>query len=208
MIADEIESDIELSAMTASSIRAAERGASLTQRLLAFSRKQVLQPKAIAVDTLVSEMMDILRRTLGATISIEAIHVDGSLQCQADGTQLESAILNLAINARDAMPRGGNLTISTRRVVLDEAAATALEDMPTGNYMLLEVSDDGSGIKPEDLGRVFDPFFTTKDVDKGSGLGLSMVYGFAKQSGGQATIRSEIGGGTTISIYLPKPANQ
>lgn len=106
------------------------------------------------------------------------------------------------------MPRGGNLTVSTRRVALDEAAATALEDMPTGNYMLLEVSNDGSGIKPEDLERVFDPFFTTKDVGKESGLGLSMVYDFAKQSGGQATIRSEIGGGTTISIYLPKPANQ
>ena len=91
---------------------------------------------------------------------------------------------------------------------MDEAAATALEDMPTGNYMSLEVSNDGSGIKPEDLERVFDPFFTTKDVGKGSGLGLSMVYDFAKQSGGQATIRSKIGGGTTISIYLPKPANQ
>jgi len=208
MISDELDGNATLSNMAASAIRAAERGASLTQRLLAFSRKQMLLPRTIAIDQLLTEMTDLLTRTLGATIAIEVTHLDGSLTCQADASQLENAILNLAINARDAMPDGGRLIIFSRRATVDEAAAAKLEDMPTGDYALLEVTDTGCGIGPEELERVFDPFFTTKDVGKGSGLGLSMVYGFAKQSGGQAVIQSEPGRGTTVSIYLPRPASQ
>jgi prevent-host-death family protein len=185
-------------------IRAATRGAELTQRLLAFSRRQPLRPRTVDLDGLVAGMFELLARTLGETIEVEAVAGRGLRPALADPGQVENALLNLAINAQHAMPAGGKLTIETANVVLDaEYAATYLEVSP-GDYVLLAVSDTGTGMAPEVLEHAFEPFFTTKDVGEGSGLGLSMVYGFAKQSGGHVTIYSEQGRGTTVKLYLPQ----
>jgi CheY-like chemotaxis protein len=145
-----------------------------------------------------------LHRTLEESVSIEFIGSDDLWMCEADPSQLENAILNLAINARDAMPDGGKLTIETENISLDEDYATAQAEVTPGQYVMIAVTDTGAGMSQEILGQVFDPFFTTKEIGKGSGLGLSMVFGFVKQSGGHVTIYSEVGVGTTVKLYLPR----
>jgi len=186
------------------SLKAAERAATLTQRLLAFSRKQALDPKAIDANDLVMGLDDLLRRTLGEHIEIKVVTAAGLWLCDADPAQLENALLNLAVNARDAMPEGGKLTIGTANTQIDEIYAAEEEGLSSGQYVMVAVSDTGCGIPPDTLKHIFEPFFTTKDVGQGSGLGLSMVYGFAKQSGGHIAAYSEIGKGTTFKIYLPR----
>jgi PAS domain S-box-containing protein len=186
-------------------LAAAQRGATLTNRLLAFSRRQVLQPAATSVNTLVVELLALLQRSLGETIDIYTSLTPDLPPTLVDPVHLETAILNLAINARDAMPGGGELTIATRRRLVDQELARRAE-IPAGEYVSIEVSDTGTGIPSGVLDRVFEPFFTTKEVGRGSGLGLSMVYGFVKQSNGHVTIQSAMGSGTTISVYLPRCA--
>ena len=184
--------------------KAAERGAALTYRLLAFSRKQTLLPTTIDLNSLIPGMTDMLRRTLGERIKIRFKSSENLWTCQADPSQLENAFLNLAINARDAMPDGGILSIETANMMIDDQFFAAQADVEPGRYIMLSVSDTGTGIPTETLKHVFEPFFTTKGVGKGSGLGLSMVYGFAKQSGGNATIYSEQDERTTVKIYIPQ----
>ncbi len=185
-------------------VRASERGAALTHRLLAFSRHQALVPKVIDMNELITGMSDLLRRTLGETIEIEVVGAAGLWTCEVDPSQMENALLNLAINARDAMPGGGKLTIETANARLDEDYAAAQAEVEPGQHVLLAVSDTGTGMPPEVAARAFDPFFTTKEAGRGSGLGLSMIYGFVKQTGGHAKIYSELDEGTTIKIYLPR----
>jgi PAS domain S-box-containing protein len=182
---------------------AGERGAELTRRLLAFSRRQVLQPVKINANQLIDSMQRILRRTLSEDIEIRMSLADELWPAFADPTQLESAILNLAINARDAMPDGGGLTVSTANITLDEPYRDRHLEVKPGNYVLIAVTDTGHGMAADVVERAFEPFFTTKEVGKGSGLGLSMVYGFIKQSNGHVTIYSEPGLGTTVRLYLP-----
>ncbi|MBT3792215.1 MAG: PAS domain-containing protein [Rhodospirillales bacterium] len=185
-------------------LHANERGAVLTNQLLAFSRKQTLLPKSIDVGELVAGMSGLLNTALGETVVIKIVNDASLWSCEADPHQLESAVLNLALNARDAMPSGGKLTIQTRNVSLDDDYAAAQTEMAPGEYVMVAVTDTGHGMPRHVIDHAFDPFFTTKDVGKGSGLGLSMVYGFAKQSGGNVTIYSEIGEGTTIRLYFPR----
>jgi PAS domain S-box-containing protein len=184
-------------------IGAGERGAELTQRLLAFSRRQMLQPIEIDCNRMVEGMREILRRTLSEDIEIRVTLENELWSAFADPAQLENAILNLALNARDAMPEGGCLTLSTANVPLEEGYQEFHPEVPPGNYVMVAVSDDGTGMPAEVKERAFEPFYTTKEIGKGSGLGLSMVYGFAKQSNGHLTIYSEPGLGTTVRIYLP-----
>ena len=182
----------------------ARRAATLTQRLLAFSRRQTLDPKPTEVNRLVAGMEDLIRRTVGPGVELEVVGAGGLWMTKVDSSQLESALLNLCINARDAMaPLGGHLTVETANKWLDDRAAKE-RDLPPGQYISLCVTDTGSGMDEEVIARAFDPFFTTKPVGQGTGLGLSMVYGFARQSGGQVRIYSELGEGTTICIYLPR----
>jgi PAS domain S-box-containing protein len=183
---------------------AATRGAALTQQLLAFARKQMLAPRATDVNALVTETVKLLRSTLGEQIEIQVTPQRDAWPAMIDPSQLSTALLNLALNARDAMPDGGKLMIETSNVVLDDASAKANSEITPGSYVLVAVADNGSGIPAAIRDKVFEPFFTTKQVGKGTGLGLSMVYGFAKQSGGHVTISSEEGHGTTIRIYLPR----
>jgi CheY-like chemotaxis protein len=183
---------------------AAERGAQLTKHLLAFARKQPLQPRAIDVNALIVEASKLLHPTLGEQIEISPLLAEDAWTALVDPSQLTTAILNLALNARDAMPGGGKLVLETRNVYLDEGYASMHNEVAPGNYVMIAVSDTGSGIPAAYLERVFDPFFTTKEVGKGTGLGLSMVFGFVKQSGGHIKIYSEEGHGTTIRIYLPR----
>ncbi|MFC5420047.1 PAS domain-containing protein [Bosea eneae] len=182
---------------------AVRRAASLTERLLAFSRRQTLDPRPVNVNTLVNGMLDLIARSVGPTIAIEAVGAAGLWTVFADAGQLENALLNLCINSRDAMPDGGRLTIETSNRWMDERAAKA-RDLKPGQYVSLCVSDTGTGMAAEVVERAFDPFFTTKPIGQGTGLGLSMVYGFAGQSGGAARIYSEPGKGTMICIYLPR----
>lgn len=184
--------------------KGAERAASLTQRLLAFSRRQPLAPKPIDTDRLVAGMSDLLGRALGETVRLEIVTNPGLWKVEVDPNQLENCILNLAVNARDAMPSGGKLAIETANARLDEAYTAAQAEVAPGHYVVIAVSDTGTGMSREVLARVFEPFFTTKEVGRGTGLGLSMVYGFVKQSGGHVKIYSEEGSGTTIKIYLPR----
>ncbi|WJR81856.1 PAS domain S-box protein [Bradyrhizobium sp. NP1] len=183
---------------------AAERGAHLTKHLLAFARKQPLQPREIDLNALVVDAAKLLRPTLGEQIEISPLLAQDAWAALVDPNQLITAILNLALNARDAMPDGGKLVIETRNVYLDEGYASMHSEVTPGNYVMVAVSDTGSGIPAAMLERVFDPFFTTKEVGKGTGLGLSMVFGFVKQSGGHIKIYSEEGHGTTVRIYLPR----
>jgi PAS domain S-box-containing protein len=183
---------------------AAERGAELTKRMLAFARRQPLQPAVIDVEQLVRQMEGMLRRALGEDIDIQIASGRELWKTLADPHQLESALLNLAINARDAMPSGGKLTIELINAHLDEAYAAQNDEVVPGDYVMVAVTDTGTGIAPEILEKVFEPFFTTKGVGQGSGLGLSMVYGFVKQSGGHAKVYSEVGHGTTVKLYLPR----
>jgi signal transduction histidine kinase len=185
-------------------IGGATRGAELTHRLLAFSRKQTLAPERIEIGKIVSGMIDLLRRTLGETIAIETALDKNLWLCKADPGQLEDVLLNLSINARDAMPDGGKITIEAGNAPLDDEYAAAQVEVEPGEYVVITVTDTGIGMPPEVREKVFEPFFTTKEVGKGTGLGLSMVYGFVKQSGGHITIYSEEGRGTTFRIYLPR----
>lgn len=181
---------------------AVERAVELTQRMLAFSRQVSLRPRTVEVGALVRDMEELLERTLGETIAVETDLPADLWACRVDPAQLENALLNLAINARDAMGRGGRLRIAASNVVLEQGLGP--EAPAAGDYVCLAVSDEGSGIPAEDLPKVVEPFFTTKEVGEGSGLGLSMVYGFAKQSAGHLTIDSEVGRGTCVSLYLPR----
>jgi len=189
-------------------ISASERGAELTQRLLAFSRRQTLLPVEVNCNQLVKEMRQMLVRTLHEDITIKTELEPDLWSAFADASQLESAILNLTINAQDAMPSGGNLIISTANVPLDEHYQSSNPEVPPGYYVMISVTDTGEGMPPEILKKVFEPFFTTKEVGKGSGLGLSMVYGFVKQSNGHVTIYSEPKLGTTVRIYLPSTVSK
>jgi PAS domain S-box-containing protein len=182
---------------------AATRAAGLTHRLLAFARRQTLDPKAIDPNKLISDMIDLVHRTVGPEIAVETVLGIGLWPTMCDPNQLENAILNLCINARDAMPEGGRLTIETGNAWLDEPGARD-RDMAPGQYVMICVSDSGIGMPPDIVARAFDPFFTTKPTGQGTGLGLSMVYGFARQSNGQTRIYSEPGAGTTVRIYLPR----
>jgi PAS domain S-box-containing protein len=182
---------------------AATRAAALTHRLLAFSRRQTLDPKPTDVNRLVSGMEELIRRTVGPEITVEPVGAAGLWPTLVDPGQLENALLNLCINARDAMPDGGKITIETANRWMDQRAARE-RDLPPGQYLSLCVSDTGTGMTPDVIAKAFDPFFTTKPIGQGTGLGLSMVYGFARQSGGQVRIYSEVGQGTTVCIYLPR----
>ena len=184
-------------------LNAARRGAVLTARLLAFARKQSLQMHTVDLQSLIQGMRELLQRTLGETIRVEIEDSGGSYISETDVTQLESAILNLAINARDAMPRGGSLRIKLDTVQFDEAYVSAHEDLSAGLYIWLSVSDTGTGMSEEVRKHAFDPFYTTKDVSRGNGLGLSMVHGFIKQCHGHVSISSEPGEGTEVSLFLP-----
>lgn len=181
----------------------ANRAAALTQRLLAFARRQTLAPTPTDADRLIAGMEDIIDRTLGPEIEVKVEATAGLWPVLVDAPQLENALLNLCINARDAMPDGGRLTIETSNKHLDARAATS-QDLPEGEYVSLCVTDTGTGMSPEIIERVFDPFFTTKPIGQGTGLGLSMIYGFVRQSGGQVRIYSEVGHGTTMCLYLPR----
>jgi len=189
--------------MLASIISAAEGGAALTQRLLAFSRKQTLVPKVTDINKLVAGIYEMIRRTLGESIAIETRFASGLQMTFIDAHQLENALLNLAVNARDAMSASGTLTVETKNTWLAEDEAAAVEALP-GPYVMVAVGDNGTGMPPEIMRRVFEPFFTTKSEGQGSGLGLSQVYGFVRQSLGYVRLRSEEGKGTTIQIYLPR----
>jgi CheY-like chemotaxis protein len=180
------------------------RGATLTQRLLAFARKQPLAPVVTDVNGLVSGMSELLRRTLGEQVEIECVLAGGLWRTCVDPGQLESAVVNLAVNARDAMPNGGKLTIETMNAHLDERYAEANPDVAAGQYVAVAVTDTGMGMPPEVAAKAFEPFFTTKEVGRGTGLGLSQIYGYLKQSGGHAKIYSEPGHGTTIKLYFPR----
>jgi PAS domain S-box-containing protein len=185
---------------------AAEMGARLTDRLLTFSRRRRLERKTINLNEIVLGMFELLRRTLGEPIDVSTALKADLWLTEADPVAIENAVLNLAINARDAMPSGGRIVIETRNAILDDAAVTLIPDLAPGDYIQLSVSDAGQGMPPEVRDRAFEPFFTTKGPGKGSGLGLATIYGFVKQSGGHATIYSEVGKGTTVNIYLPKAA--
>jgi CheY-like chemotaxis protein len=180
----------------------AQRAATLTKRLLAFARQQPLNPTIIDVNSLVRGLGEFLRRTLGEDISFEVVGSGGLWPIEADAAELEAAILNLAVNARDAMATGGQLTVETSNAFLDDAYCHQHADVQSGQYVLIAITDTGPGMKKEILDRVFEPFFTTKPSGHGTGLGLSQVYGFAKQSGGHVKIYSERGEGTTVKLYL------
>jgi PAS domain S-box-containing protein len=182
----------------------ARRAANLTQRLLAFSRQQPLRPEPLEPNKLVAGMSDLLRHSLGSDVRLETVLAGGLWRTHADPNQLENVILNLAVNARDAMPDGGRLTVETQNAHLDERYSAAHPGVLPGQYVLIAVTDTGAGMPPDVVARAFDPFFTTKEVGKGTGLGLSMVYGFVKQSGGHVKIYSEVGHGTTVKVYLPR----
>lgn len=187
-----------------SAVAAVERGARLTGQLLAFARRQALDPRSTSLGRMVHEMTDLLRRTLGERIEVESMVAGGLWNTMVDRSQVENAILNLAINARDAMPDGGKLTIEVANAFLDDTYAAAHSEVTAGQYVMLAISDTGTGMPPEVIAKAFDPFFTTKPEGQGTGLGLSQVFGFVKQSGGHVKIYSEIGEGTTVKIYLPR----
>jgi len=204
ILANAVANEPELAAIATMVGEAAQRGAELTQRLLAFARKQPLHPRATDTNELVISTARLLRPTLGEQIEIESMLEEDAWPALVDPGQLTTAIVNLAVNARDAMPNGGKLTLETRNVHLDEAYAEANREVSPGAYAMVAVSDNGTGIPAAIRDKVFDPFFTTKEVGKGTGLGLSMVYGFVKQSGGHIKIYCEDGQGTCIKIYLPR----
>jgi PAS domain S-box-containing protein len=185
-------------------MRGARRAESLTQRLLAFSRQQPLDPRPLDLGRTIPGMSDMLRRTLGEQVSIETVLGGGTWRALADPNQLELAVLNLAVNARDAMPDGGKLTLETANVYLDEKYTSTQNEVVPGQYVMIAITDNGSGMTDEVKAKAFDPFFTTKDVGHGTGLGLSQVYGFIKQSRGHVKIYTELGEGTTIKLYLPR----
>ena len=182
----------------------AERAAELTGRLLAFSRQQPLAPRVLDANRLVSGLSEMLRRTVGEHLKVETVLAGGLWHASADAGELENAVLNLCVNSRDAMPEGGRLTLETSNAHLDDAYASAEPDVMAGQYVMISVTDTGLGMPAEVVSRAFDPFYTTKGVGRGTGLGLSQAYGFAKQSGGHVKIYSEPGVGTTVKLYLPR----
>ena len=195
--------DAALERATGSIRSAVNKASTLTQQLLAFSRKQRLEGRTVNLNSLTEGITDLVRETLGGGVQVKT-ELDPRLgNCQLDSTQLEVALLNVLVNARDAMPHGGTITLKTQNVELDAEDSSAFADLPPGRYVSLSISDTGTGIPPQIIKRVMDPFFTTKDEGKGTGLGLSMVYGFAKQSGGTVDIYSELGMGTTVRMYFP-----
>jgi PAS domain S-box-containing protein len=204
MVADLTKEDARLTSLIDTAQRAASRGARLTQQLLAFARRQPLSPELVRVNELLEEFRLLVQRAVGETIEIDYDLAADLAPALVDPAQLQAAVLNLVVNARDAMPRDGRLSIETRNVVVDAQTPLVTSDMSPGAYVVLAVCDNGSGMPPETAVRAFEPFFTTKEVGKGTGLGLSQVYGFARQSGGWATIDSEPGEGTTVRIYLPR----
>lgn len=204
LMTERVKDHPECSDLAYKAIRAAERGALLTQRLLAFSRKQPLMPKPTDVNRLIRGIDDLLRRALGEQNDLEFVRAAGLWRCEVDPSQVENAMLNLAINARDSMPEGGKLTIETANAHIDDEYAAAQLEVTPGQYVMIAVTDTGVGMPDEVKARVFEPFFTTKEAGQGSGLGLSMVYGFVKQSGGHISVYSELDEGTTIKMYLPR----
>jgi len=188
----------------AEAVDAARKGSDLTRQMLAVARKQTLEPREVKINELVSGIAPLISRSIGETIQIKFIAMDGDPRALIDPSQLESSILNLAINARDAMPKGGLLTIETQPAYLDQDYAARHPEVSPGHYVMVAVSDTGTGIAPELVEKVFQPFFTTKEQGKGTGLGLSMVYGFIKQSGGHISVYSEVGHGTSIKMFLPR----
>ncbi len=201
----EIESDEQRDLLSRAN-DAALMGARLTNRLLTFARRRRLEPVVLDLNDQVLSMAELLRRTLGETIALSTLLAPRLWSVQADPSEIENAVLNLAINARDAMPAGGKLVLETKNVVLDERDVATEVGVQPGDYVRLSVSDTGVGMSPEVLARVFEPFFTTKEPGKGTGLGLSGLYGFVKQSGGHVTVYSEVGRGTTVNLYLPRVA--
>ncbi|SNR84902.1 PAS domain S-box protein [Puniceibacterium sediminis] len=190
-------------ALITDALEAAELGADLTSRLMVFARKSTLQSEVIATNDAVSQSLAMLKRTIGSHISVEATLAEDLWPTRADATQLQTAVLNLALNAQDAMSAGGKIFLETRNIILDDSYVAQEIGVEPGNYVRLSVSDTGDGMSAETRSRAMEPFFTTKAVGEGTGLGLSMVYGFVKQSGGHLTIYSEVGQGTTISLYFP-----
>ena len=204
ILADGVADDPQLASIATLISAAADRGAELTGHMLAFARKQPLQPRETDVNDLVRAACRQLRSSLGGDIEIEAVLEDDAWPALVDPAQLTTALVNLAVNGRDAMPGGGKLTLETRNVVLDAGHARVDRDAEPGSYVMIAVSDTGTGMAPAILERVFEPFFTTKEAGRGTGLGLSMVYGFVKQSSGCIAVDSKEGQGTTIKIYLPR----
>jgi len=207
LIQDRIKGDEAVAALVQSGLAAVERGAELTQRLLAFSRKQPLTPRRIDLNSLIGELMGILPRVLGATIKVGFEPGAALWPTLVDPGQLQTALINLAVNARDAMPEGGSLTIATSNRPLDQTYTQHAGDLQPGDYVQLSLNDTGEGMPPEVAKRAFEPFFTTKPVGKGTGLGLSMVFGFVKQSGGHVELHSEQGVGTTVRLLLPRASH-
>ena len=203
-----VKSDPRLKERIENAIGAVVRGARLTSQLLAFARRQALEPKSVDLGRVIRDMSDMLRRTLGETIAVETVIAGGLWNTLVDPSQVENTVLNLAINARDAMPAGGKLTLEVANAYLDDAYASAYSEVTPGQYVMLAVTDTGTGMTAEVMGRVFEPFFTTKPEGKGTGLGLAQTYGFVKQSGGHIKIYSEVGHGTTIKLYLPRTRRQ
>ena len=189
-------------------LRVAYRGSELTQKMLSFSRRQQLNPRVLDLGSLAEGMIDRLMQTLGETIKMDLREAPGLWTVNVDPIQLESAVFNLAGNARDAMPLGGRLVIEMANLRRESKHADTRPGLAPGDYVVLALGDTGCGIKPDVIERVFEPFFTSKDVGEGVGLGLSLVYGFARQSGGHVTIESELGRGTTVKLYLPRAAGE
>jgi signal transduction histidine kinase/ActR/RegA family two-component response regulator len=204
LLQERIAADPESAELLGESLAAALRGADVTRQLLAFSRRQPLQPKLVEPNEIITGTSKLLARTIGEQIAVRLDLLDDAWQVLIDPGQLESALLNLAVNARDAMPQGGTLTIETANFSFDDEEARTHVEGTAGDFLMVAVSDTGTGMPPEILARVFEPFFSTKGVGKGTGLGLSMVYGLVKQSGGNAKIYSEPGRGTTVRLYLPR----
>ena len=207
LLQDHVSGDEFADKLADSIVRAVERGASLTQRLLAFARKQSLSPAFVDIPELLDGLSDMLQRTLGETVELAIRHSPDLWTVHIDRIQFENALINLTLNARDAMPEGGRLTIEAVNARPGAPGIELPEDLLPGDYVLVTVSDNGTGMEPEVLDKAFEPFFTTKDVGEGSGLGLSMVYGFVKQSNGHIAIDSEAGTGTTVRLYLPRSEN-
>lgn len=206
LIRERVENDPDTLSLVDMALNAGLRGADLNERLLAFSRRQTLQPESVDINGTLAEMIRLLARSLGERVEIRLHCADAIWPVRIDPVQLETTIVNLSLNARDAMPNGGVLTIETGNASLDDGYCRTHEELRPGDYVMISVSDTGTGMTPEVLARAFDPFFTTKDVGKGTGMGLSMVYGFLKQSGGHVNIYSEVGRGTTLRLYLPRYA--
>jgi CheY-like chemotaxis protein len=208
LIKGRLSADPKLHRMADSALQAATRGAQLTSQLLSFARRQTMHPAPADAGALVAQMSGLLRRAAGEAIDIETLVPAELWPCRLDAAQFESALLNLVINARDAMPKGGRVAIRIANAVIGAEDCRALDLKAPGDYIRVSVTDTGSGIDEATLARVFEPFFTTKEIGKGSGLGLPMVHGFAAQSGGTVAIDSALGRGTTVSIYLPRCAER